>query len=258
MSLSLSWDCNSGQEPAPALSKFTAWGEDGEHTGTQINGAVGLASVVRETGQWPTTWPEGVWEDFLEKVMSQISFKVEKSQPSAGRGEKRTPGSRASMEASVFRVESNSSHATCEMGPEGQGQQIEVSDQLWLLQGEGSLEASEEGAAGSCSPFQPHWAFWRRPFSLPTPLPLLFPFAGYALPMAALKDMDGWSPPPNKRCVLSQVRGAIPHPVARTAAGSSGHHASFTPPLSPGVPAQGPQARSPRQHHEPRAEPTAG
>ena len=52
-----------------------------------------------------------------------------------------TPGSRA------FRVESSISHSMREMGPEGQGQQIKVSDQRWLLQGEGTqggyLEASE-------------------------------------------------------------------------------------------------------------------
>ena len=53
-----------------------------------------------------------------------------------------------------------------EMGPEGQGQQIKVSDQRWRLQGEGTqggyLEASEEAAAGPGSPFQPPWGSWRR------------------------------------------------------------------------------------------------
>ena len=100
----------------------------------------------------------------------------------------------------------------CEMGPEGQGQQIKVSDHPWLLQGEatqgGYLEAREEAAAGPGSPFQPHWGSWRRPVALLPPLPMLFPL----LPMAELKDMGGWWPPPNNGCVLPQVGGSDPSP----------------------------------------------
>ena len=61
--------------------------------------------------------------------------------------------------------ENSISHSLYEMGPEDEGRQIKVSGQLRLLQGEGtqggSLEASEEAVAGPCSPFQPHWGFWR-------------------------------------------------------------------------------------------------
>ena len=68
------------------------------------------------------------------------------------------------------------------MGPEGQGQHIKVSDQRWLLQGEGTqggdLAASEEAAAGPCSPFQLHWGSWRQPSRR---VSLLLPFA-YAVP----------------------------------------------------------------------------
>ena len=72
----------------------------------------------------------------------------------------------------------------------------------------GYLEAREEAAAGPGSPFQPHWGSWRRPVALLPPLPMLFPL----LPMAELKDMGGWWPPPNNGCVLPQVGGSDPSP----------------------------------------------
>ena len=83
-------------QPSPALSKLTAWGEDGVLTGTQKNSTVRLAGG---DGQGLTTWPEGVLENLLEKMLFQVGFKDGKSQPSAGRGWEGTPGIRASLEA---------------------------------------------------------------------------------------------------------------------------------------------------------------
>ena len=155
----------------------------------------------------------------MEKMLFQVSFKNGKSQPSAGKGWEGLLAAGPAWKHIAFRVESSIRHSMCEMGPEGQGQQIKVSDHPWLLQGEatqgGYLEAREEAAAGPGSPFQPHWGSWRRPVALLPPLPMLFllPVVLFpSLPMAELKDMGGWWPPPNNGCVLPQVVGSDPSP----------------------------------------------
>ena len=142
--------------------------------------------------------------------------RVSPAQEEAGRG---LLASGPAWKHVAFRVESSISHSVCEMGPEGQGQHIKVSDQRWLLQGEGTqggdLAATEEAAAGPCAPFQLHWGSWRQPVSLLLPLPMLFllPVVLFpSLPMPELKDMDSWWPPPNNECVLPQVGGASPSP----------------------------------------------
>lgn len=51
-----------------------AWGEDGEQTRTHVNHIARWGSVMMETGQGLTSWPEMVREDFQEEV---VSFKDE-------------------------------------------------------------------------------------------------------------------------------------------------------------------------------------
>lgn len=60
--------------------------------------------------------------------------RVSPAQEEAGRG---LLASGPAWKHVAFRVESSISHSMCEMGPEGQGQLIKVSDQRWLLQGFG-------------------------------------------------------------------------------------------------------------------------
>ena len=85
--------------------------------------------------------------------------------------------------------------SVCEMGPEGQGQQVRVADQWSLLQIEGTQAGSLEASEKWLQAFAHHSQgfSWSRPFSLPLPLPTQFS-AGYAPPMADLMDTDRqWS-----------------------------------------------------------------
>ena len=119
-------------------------------------------------------------------------MRVSPAQQEAGRGLLQ----QARMLHLGWRWGSSTSHSPCEIGLEGQGEQIKVSDKLPRLQGEGTigwcLEASEEAVTGPCSPLQPHWDFPEADRFPPPAFAHAVPAAGFALPMSDLMGMDRW------------------------------------------------------------------
>lgn len=93
------------------------------------------------------------------------------------------------------------------MGPEGQGQQVKVSDQLPLLQHEGTEARRLEALAHHSSL---RGARLEQTIFSPSAFAHAIPSVSYALPIADLIAVDRWWPQPNNGCVLPQVRGSVP------------------------------------------------